>query len=98
MYRGDNMIMVGREKQIRDLEQLYNSEEAQFVAVYGRRRVGKTFLIDETFRNRITFKHAGLSPVEMAEDESDRPTRAQLQSFYYSLLKAGMKKSHCWCD
>lgn len=88
------MIMVGREKQIRDLEQLYNSEEAQFVAVYGRRRVGKTFLIDETFRNRITFKHAGLSPVEMAEDESDRPTRAQLQSFYYSLLKAGMKKSH----
>ncbi len=86
--------MIGRNKEIKELERLYNSDEAQFVAVYGRRRVGKTFLIDETFRNRITFRHAGLSPIEMQEASSDRPVHQQLQAFYYSLLKAGMKKSH----
>ena len=39
--------IIGREKEKRGLESLYDSDKAEFVAVYGRRRVGKTFLIDE---------------------------------------------------
>ena len=56
--------IVGRENEIKELLDRYHSNTAQFVSVYGRRRVGKTFLIDETLKGRITFRHAGLSPVE----------------------------------
>lgn len=32
--------------------------------MYGRRRVGKTFLIDETLSGKLAFRHTGLSPIE----------------------------------
>ncbi len=79
--------MIGREKERQELEELYNSNKAEFVALYGRRRVGKTYLISNAFKGRITFEHTGLS-----SDEND--TRAQLKQFYYSLLRQGMKESH----
>ena len=87
--------MIGREKEVAELMELYESDEAEFVAIYGRRRVGKTYLIDETFKNMITFRHAGLSPIETSGQSDIRPLRQQLQAFYYSLIAQGMKKDHC---
>ena len=43
--------MIGREKEVKELNKLYDRSRAELVAVYGRRRVGKTFLIDETLEN-----------------------------------------------
>jgi AAA+ ATPase superfamily predicted ATPase len=87
----DNII--GRQKEIRELNQVYESGKAEFVAVYGRRRVGKTFLIDECLKGKITFRHAGLSPVDKENNKNN--LRNQLKHFYFSLLQHGMKKSHC---
>lgn len=87
--------MVGRKKEIMQLQERYNSGKAELVAIYGRRRVGKTYLVDETFKGRITFRHAGLSPIEMEEQSSVRPLKQQLQAFYYSLVSQGMPKEHC---
>ena len=56
--------VIGRKQETRDLIELLNSNRAEFVAVYGRRRVGKTFLVDETLGRHITFRHAGLSPID----------------------------------
>lgn len=84
--------IIGREKEISELNKLYDSSLPQFVAVYGRRRVGKTFLIDQTFKNRITFRHAGLSPIDYQQKNL---MKEQLKSFYYSLISQGMKKSKC---
>lgn len=80
--------MVGRYEEIRILNKLYNSDRAELVAVYGRRRVGKTYLIDETFSGRFTFKHAGLSP---ADKERKGLLKAQLHHFYKSLEMYGMQ-------
>ena len=85
--------IIGREKEIEELNRLYNSSIPQFVAVYGRRRVGKTFLIDQTLKDRITFRHAGLSPVDYQQKKNFM--KEQLKSFYFSLIRHGMKKSHC---
>ena len=71
--------MIGREKEINELNKLYNSEKAEFVAIYGRRRVGKTFLVNETFKGRISFHHAGLSPLEM---DGKGSLAKQLNHFY----------------
>lgn len=86
--------MIGRKQEIKQLEELYENGKAEFVAVYGRRRVGKTYLVDEALKGRITFRHAGLSPIE-AENSLRTPLKAQLEAFYYSLLIQGMKKTHC---
>ena len=40
---------VGRENEIKELEKCYNSGRSEFLSVYGRRRVGKTFLIRNMF-------------------------------------------------
>ena len=82
--------MIGREKEVKELNKLYDRNRAELVAVYGRRRVGKTYLIDETFAGRITFRHAGLSP---ADEDAKGLLRAELDHFYNSLLLFGMEKS-----
>lgn len=93
--------MIGRKSEIQRLEALYNSDKAELVAVHGRRRVGKTYLINETFKGKFTFRHAGLSPIEMESAKGGSPLRKQLKHFYNSLILHGMKKSRCpdnWLD
>lgn len=84
--------MIGREKEQRRLRELADSNEAEFVAVYGRRRVGKTYLVRETFDGEFTFCHSGMARVGMAK---------QLQAFRSSLREWG--DEHCprltnWID
>ncbi len=47
--------ILARIKELRLLTQLYESQKSEFLAVYGRRRVGKTFLIREFFKNKGLF-------------------------------------------
>ena len=42
--------IVGRKNELERLFRLYNSDKSEYVAIYGRRRVGKSFLVDEAFR------------------------------------------------
>lgn len=56
--------IIGRKQEIAELNRAFESGRAEFVAVYGRRRVGKTFLINEVFRDNMTFRHTGLSPYD----------------------------------
>ncbi len=85
--------LVGRIQEQKELTEVYRSNRAEFVAVYGRRRVGKTFLVDETLGRYVTFRHAGLSPVD--ESGKRNMLKDQLKHFYHSLLAQGMKKSSC---
>lgn len=74
--------MVGRIKEICELTRLYESNESEFVAVYGRRRVGKTYLVRETFADRFAFHHTGLP---------NAVKHQQLIHFRKSLMAAGYK-------
>ena len=90
--------MIGRKQEVQELNKLYESDRAELVAIYGRRRVGKTYLVDETFSDRITFRHAGLSPVGQ---EAKGFLRTQLNHFYNSLELQGMEpcqKPSSWQD
>ena len=82
-------IIVGRKKEIEEVERLYESERPEFVAVYGRRRVGKTFLIKQALKGRITFQHTGVSPVDQEGEKN--LMRTQLESFHYTLLSHGLE-------
>ena len=85
--------IIGREQETDELNELYESGRAEFVAVYGRRRVGKTFLVDEALKGKITFRHSGLSPVD--ERNHKNSLKEQLKHFYLSLQRHGMRKSKC---
>jgi len=45
-------MIIGREKELNVLKKLLRSEKAEFLAIYGRRRIGKTFLIHEFFKDK----------------------------------------------
>ena len=53
--------MIGRIAEKERLLKYAGSDESEFVAVYGRRRIGKTYLIRQTFQNRFTFQHTGVA-------------------------------------
>ncbi len=52
--------MIGRAEEIQVLNGLLHSKEAELVSVLGRRRVGKTFLIREAFKENIVFEFVGI--------------------------------------
>ena len=68
--------ITGREQEISLLNRLYTSERSEFVALYGRRRVGKTFLIKHLFGDQYAFQVTGLSNVRMSR---------QLSNFFIAL-------------
>jgi len=68
--------IVGRQKETAHLEKLYKSKKSEFVMVYGRRRVGKTYLISKKFEHQFTFRMTALANGDMTE---------QLQNFHYYL-------------
>ena len=77
-------MLIGREKEKAALLDAYKSEESEFIAVYGRRRVGKTYLIRETFGYNFAFQHTGIL---------DATLREELSEFRESLYSAGMRKT-----
>lgn len=82
-------VIIGRVKEIKELNRLYTSGQPQFVAIYGRRRVGKTFLVDEALKGKIAFRHAGLSPVDSSSHKN--LLKDQLKNFQFSLMRQGFK-------
>lgn len=73
-------MLIGRKKEINLLHEIQNDDSSHFLAIYGRRRVGKTFLIREAFDYRFAFQHAGLSEGGM---------KGQIFAFVSSLKDAG---------
>lgn len=76
----DKNLFIGREYEIRQLEKYRDSKESEFIIVYGRRRVGKTFLIKEFFDDNYDFKVTGLYK---------KPKKMQLKNFYLALQEYG---------
>ena len=82
-------MIVGRKYEQGRLMDAYRSEYSELVAVTGRRRIGKTFLIRETFNYKFAFQHSGVA---------NQNTKVQLQEFRQSLLRCGMKKCRVPAD
>jgi AAA+ ATPase superfamily predicted ATPase len=64
--------IIGREKEIMILEKLLMSKKPELLAIYGRRRIGKTYLIKTYYRKSLSFSCSG---------QYDGKTREQLINF-----------------
>ena len=74
------MNIIGRNEEQETLQQYFESDTPEFVAVYGRRRVGKTFLIKEYFRGKFSFYISGIANSNKTE---------QLENFNSTLTRYG---------
>jgi len=60
--------ITGRKKELEILERVKASEKSEFVAIYGRRRVGKTFLIREAFQQDFAFYLTGVAHTSLSQN------------------------------
>ncbi len=75
--------LVGRSKEKEILNDALASNQAELVAVLGRRRVGKTFLVNAVYEDQIIFEITGIQHA---------PLQRQLKNFAYALSEASEKK------
>jgi len=84
-------IIIGRNSEMKLLERYMASGHAEFIAVYGRRRVGKTYLIRHFFDNHFAFDMTGI--IEGTKSE-------QMAAFHDALRQIGYKgpRATNWLD
>ena len=87
--------IIGREHEIKEIKALYQANKPVFAVIYGRRRVGKTFLVRELLGDKFNFYHTGLSPYEL---KGKKLKDQQLSNFYSSLVKYGSTLNHIPAD
>lgn len=75
--------IVGREKEVKILDGVWKSKDAEFIAVYGRRRVGKTHLIREYFSAKGIYLEAS--------GAKDKPLKKQLENFMKAMSQTFFK-------
>ena len=74
-------MVIGRKEETDKLKKAYESDKSEFVVVYGRRRIGKTYLIRETFDYKFTFQYSGVFKIS---------NQKQLEIFYRNLIEQGL--------
>ena len=75
-------FFIGREKEQKLLNDYLRSDQSEFIAIYGRRRVGKTYLIQQVIGDDYAFYVAGMNKVSM---------RMQLSNFMEGIRRKGGK-------
>jgi uncharacterized protein len=94
MLDNTEKVFVGRENEMATFKILLASKQAELVTVIGRRRVGKTYLIKNAFKNQIDFHFTGVKNADKV---------SMLQEFNLKILelskgKLGMQVSNTWLD
>jgi uncharacterized protein len=76
LAKNKKMTIIGRDFEKKKLTEIVESNQPAFVAIYGRRRVGKTYLVKEFFDNQFAFYATGLA---------NSNTKTQLSNFTFFL-------------
>ena len=77
------MKIAGRKDEIKVLQSLLTQQESSFLALYGRRRIGKTYLVRQVYENQIVFECSGLHQRDLSQ---------QLENFWLTLIEVNPKE------
>jgi uncharacterized protein len=75
----DTQNIIGRKAELEILDRVFDSKKSEFVILYGRRRVGKTYLVDQRFGEHFTFRMTALGNANLEK---------QLENFHSNLNAA----------
>jgi AAA+ ATPase superfamily predicted ATPase len=78
--------IIGRHDELEALHESLYAHESEFVAIYGRRRVGKTYLVNKAFKGEFAFQYTGLE---------NKNNRDQLKAFHLAMMEQGLPKCAC---
>ena len=78
--------LIGRKSEIKKLRRLLDSKRAEFLAIYGRRRIGKTFLVHEYFKDKGVY-------LEITGSKG-APQKAQLLKFHQEFSSVFSDQAH----
>ena len=67
-----NDHFVGRDVEIAKLQETADAQDSQILVVFGRRRVGKTELLEQTFRDRNIIKIEGIQGLPQGDTLPER--------------------------
>lgn len=83
--------IIGRDAEMQKLREYYNSDKNEFIALYGRRRVGKTFLVKSFFDEKFDFYASGVI---------EGSAETQIEAFNNALARYGYKgqKAASWME
>ena len=84
--------LVSRKKECEELQRCLESDRSELVVISGRRRIGKTYLIDKFFNYKYDFTFVG---------EHKTPATVQIQNFMRAIQRYSKKKqskSATWYD
>ncbi len=87
------IAIIGRETEKETLNRLYKSSKSEFVAIYGRRRVGKSYLVNEFFKNKIAFTAVG-TYIKEGDKDYESYRQLQLSHFYDALIFSGLDRNN----
>lgn len=79
-------MFIGRETELRKLNSMYESESFQMLVLYGRRRIGKTTLLNEFSRDKNPIYYTGVE----SKDEENLKELGKTVFTYFSGSSAGM--------
>ena len=65
-------MIIGRQAEQEQLRTCFNSDRSEFIVVYGRRRVGKTYLVYETLADKLFFHYTGTTKIKTTADNLER--------------------------
>lgn len=86
-------MLIGREKEIKILNKKLDSAKSEFVALYGRRRIGKTYLVRNVFEDKLTLKLTGQAQVTLPVQLANFDMAMQEQ-----FPQVGRKKASNWME
>lgn len=84
--------LISRKKECEDLQRCLDSDRSEFVIISGRRRIGKTYLIDKFFNYKYDFTFVG---------EHKTSATIQIKNFMRALHRQSKKrqpKAETWYD
>ncbi|RYM32840.1 ATP-binding protein [Brumimicrobium glaciale] len=74
--------IIGRDNELKTLQRAIDSDSSELIAIYGRRRIGKTFLIREAYKKEIVFEVSGIP---------DGTYKQQISNFHNKILKSSKR-------
>lgn len=84
--------LISRKRECEELQRCLDSDRSELVIISGRRRIGKTYLIDKFFKYKYDFTFVG---------EHKTPATVQIQNFMRALQRQSKKrqsKAETWYD
>lgn len=90
--------IIGRSEELESLEDTYQSTRSEFIAVYGRRRVGKTFLIREFYSQKedcYFFQVSGIKKAT-AQEQFKEFTKEIIRVFYPDFKNIQLESPKSW--